>query len=117
MGQPTWFYGFYKQPYYADRYFAWIARTKNDEVRKALGSDFAAVVRRTGVQYLIVDGQLHRRMFDAKGINSLRADQVVPFLERQCELVGEIEDSSYGFLDGQSKVTRIYRVRRSSLEK
>jgi hypothetical protein len=113
MGQPTWFYGFYKQPYYADRYFAWIVRTPHDPVRESLGWSFKEALEQVGVEYLIIDSQLYNRMLKSNALNSLPSDEVIAFLTEQCLLIGEVEDELYGFMEGQPKITRIYKVKTS----
>jgi hypothetical protein len=112
MGQPTWFYGFYKQPYYADRYFAWIARTPRDQVRERLGRSFEEAIKQARVEYLIIDSQLyHRILRDNAGIYNLPANEVMAFLKEKCIVVGDIEDEFYGFMEGQPNVTRVYKVK------
>ena len=115
MGQPTWFYGFYKQPYYADRYFAWIARTPRDQVRERLGRSFKEAIEQAGVEYLIIDSQLYNRMLRSNALNSLPGDEVIAFLTEQCLLIGEVEDELYGFMEGQPKITRVYKVKTSKM--
>ena len=110
MGQPTWYYGFHQQPYYADRYFAWIARTHDSRVREKLGGTFSQALRRAGVEYLILDTQLTRRMHRPDNdLYGLPLDQVIPFLEEQCVLVGAVEEGVYA--DGMTNLTKIYKVK------
>lgn len=111
MGSPTWFYGFYKQPYYADRYFAWIARTPHDQVRERLGQSFKEAIQQARVEYLIVDSQLYDRMLRSNALNSLPADEVIAFLKEKCVVAGEVEDEFYGFMEGQPNITRVYKVK------
>jgi hypothetical protein len=113
MGQPTWFYGFYKQLYYADRYFAWITRTPRDQVRERLGRSFKEAIEQAGVEYLIIDSQLYNRMLRSNVLNSLPGDEVIAFLKEQCVVAGEVEDELYGFMEGQPKTTRVYKVKTS----
>jgi 4-amino-4-deoxy-L-arabinose transferase-like glycosyltransferase len=105
MGQPTWFYGFYNQPYYADRYFAWIARSRYDQVRERLGRSFKEAIAQVGVEYLIIDSELYDLMVKRKnGLHILPGDEVIAFLQEKCVLAGEVEDEFYGF-------TRVYKVK------
>ena len=64
MGQPTWFYGFSDQPYYSDRYFAWVSNSPQQEVRDLLGRSFEEALAKARVEYLIFDDQLHQRMLN-----------------------------------------------------
>jgi hypothetical protein len=106
MGQPTWFYGFYSQPYYADRYFAWIAHTRRDQVREKLGRRFKEAIEQAGVEYLLVDDRdLYDRMFRRReASNSLPVNEAIAFLQEKCVVAGEVEDEFYGF-------TRVYKVK------
>jgi 4-amino-4-deoxy-L-arabinose transferase-like glycosyltransferase len=106
MGQPTWFYGFYTQPYYADRYFAWIAHTRHDQVREKLGRSFKEAIEQAGVEYLLVDDRdLYDRMLRRReALNSLPVNEAIAFLQEKCVVAGEVEDEFYGF-------TRVYKVK------
>ena len=104
MGQPTWFYGFYNQPYYADRYFAWIARSRHDAVRDRLGRNFSEAMKQAGVQYLLVESWLYDLMIARKNAwNILPGEEVIPFLHEKCIVVGEVDDELYG-------LTRVYKI-------
>ena len=105
MGQPTWFYGFYNQPFYADRYFAWIARSRYDQVRERLGRSFKEAIEQAGVEYLIIDSELYDLMFTRRNNwHILPGNEVIAFLQEKCLVVGEVEDEFYGF-------TRVYKVK------
>jgi len=105
MGQPTWFYGFYNQPYYADRYFAWIARSRYEQVRERLGQKFNEAIEQAAVQYLIIDDELYDLLVSRRNSwHLLPGDEAIAFLQERCIVVGEVEDKFYGS-------TRIYKVR------
>jgi hypothetical protein len=117
MGQPTWFYGFAGQRYYADRFLAWIARTKSDAVRQRFGYSVADTIRRAGMEYLIIDAQLFNRMInEPTAMNSIPENEMIPFLERECELAGTIEDEYYGFSDGEPRITKVYRIKKPAAD-
>jgi hypothetical protein len=111
MGQPTWFYGFSNQPYYADRYFAWVSNSPHQEVRDLLGRSFEEALAQVRVQYLIFDDQLHQRMLNrADAHNALPREEVEAFLRERCVEVGVVSDEYYGSGEGTPGVTRIYKV-------
>ena len=109
MGQPNWFYGFYNQPYYADRYFAWVSRSRHQEVQTSWEGTSKKRLGQSRVEYLIIDSDLYNRMLTRpNALNALPVEEVLLFLRNKCVEVAVIpeEDS----VDDHTKMTRIYRV-------
>ena len=103
LGHVKWFYGFYRQPYIATFYFEWVARTKNEKIRKEYGQNFAEAIEKRGIEY-IIDGATFRR-----GGPTVLREQYLHFLRERCTLV-VIVMGEYPF--GELHRTEIYRVER-----
>lgn len=97
QGQPTYWFGFYDHPFWADHYFAY---------KRPYGSE----VKRLKIDYIIADEFFLEVMIDEKRFTR---EEIYSFLENECDLVAEVKDRFYGEGYGRKEynITRIYRVR------
>ncbi len=97
QGQPTYWFGFYDHPYWADHYFG------------RLKKNYPQNIRRLKIEYIIADEFFLNVMKDKGAYNE---KEVKDFLEKECELVATVKDPYYGKGYGGKKynITRIYRV-------
>ena len=108
-GEPTYWFGLADHPYIADQYFS-------DD------APYAETVRRLGIEYIVVDEYFLDTVLKVQQL--VDESEVLDFLDRHAELVGEVSDPQYGkaawgesstyqnsVYEAGDHVTRIYRVR------
>ena len=109
QGEPTYWFGLADHPYIADQYFS-------DD------APYAETVRRLGIEYIVVDEYFLDTVLKVQRLAN--ESEVLDFLDRHAELVGEVRDPQYGkaawgesstyqnsVYEAGDHVTRIYRVR------
>jgi len=108
LGNIVWFYGFYDQPYISNRYFEYVAETKNQKFRKEYGQNFGEAVEKKGIEYIIADDWVR------PGGSAALREQYLRFLKYKCTLVATVmgEYPISGFTPGELHRTEIYKVKR-----